>query len=394
MARKSSWPPKVYPHKPSGQDRVRINGQDFYLGPIGSEESRQAYVALLDRISKGELPGAKPSGQNTPVPAGPTVGIVLARWLSEAGPLVCTERGGELREYRHTFQPLDRLFGALPAANFGTAELLTLRAAMLSGSWMTPEDRARSAKRRNRQGWCRRMVNQRLARVRAVWSWAELAGLVPRGSFAALQAVRPLRRGAVAVRESLDPRPATLAEVKRVCAEFPPHARVLSAMLLFGWWTGARPGEVRTMRAGDVDCSDPTAWLYRPRQHKTDRLGHSRLVPIGPKARAVLRPWLAAALAVGPDAPVFPPSRLRRGKGSVYTRQSFSRAVTRAAARAGMPEGWTGYSTRHGACDRIRRAAGPEAAQHVLGHRSPAMTSQYGCRTDHAHAADVQRRLG
>lgn len=394
MPRKSEWPPRVKVHAARQLERVWWAGKWHYLGPVGSEEAKQAYVALLDRISRGELPGMVPRGTKQPsAPTGPSVTVVLARWLTEAGPLVCTERGGELREYRHTFVPLDRLHGSLPAAAFGTAELLTLRAAMLSGSWMTDADRARSAKRRNRAGWCRRMVNQRLARVRAVWSWAELAGLVPRGSFAALQAVRPLRRGAVAVRESPDPRPATLGEVKAVCRCFPKHAPVLRAMLLFGWWTGARPGEVRTMRAGDVDQGG-VVWLYRPRQHKTDRLGHSRLVPIGPKARAVLRPWLTRALAGGPDAPVFPPSRCRRGPGSTYTKQSFSRAVTRAAQKAGMPEGWCGYSTRHGACDRIRRAAGPEAAQHVLGHRSPVTTTMYGTRTDHQHAAETQRRLG
>lgn len=392
MPRKSEWPPRVRVHQARQLERVWWAGRWHYLGPIGSEEAKAAYVALLDRISKGELPGRRPPGGPSK-PSGPTVAEVLARWLAEAGPLTCTERGGELREHAHSFQPLDRLYGSLPAAAFGTPELLALRAAMLSGSWMTDDDRKRSPKRRDRQGWCRRIVNQRLARIRAVWSWAELAGMVPRGSFAALQAVRPLRKGALAVRESPDPVPATLGEVKLVCRCFPPHAKVLRAMLLFGWWSGARPGEVRTMRAGDVDTTG-LCWLYRPRQHKTDRLGHSRLIAIGPRARAVLASWLARALAVGPDAVVFPPSRLRRGAGSTYTRQSFSRAVTRAVQRAGLPEGWVCYSARHGCADRIRRVAGSEAAGHVLGHRSPLTVNLYGTRTDHQHAADVQRRLG
>ena len=39
--------PRMTLHKPSGRARVRINGQDFYLGPFGSSEARDRYEALI-----------------------------------------------------------------------------------------------------------------------------------------------------------------------------------------------------------------------------------------------------------------------------------------------------------------------------------------------------------
>jgi hypothetical protein len=38
-------------HKPSGQARVILDGKHFYLGPFGSEESREKYARLIARRS-------------------------------------------------------------------------------------------------------------------------------------------------------------------------------------------------------------------------------------------------------------------------------------------------------------------------------------------------------
>ena len=57
------------------------------------------------------------------------------------------------------------------------------------------------------------------------------------------------------------------------------------------------------MRAGDVRGDCKSGHVYVPRQHKTDYLGHQRVVAVGPKAWATLATWHAAAAAIGPDAP-------------------------------------------------------------------------------------------
>lgn len=54
MARpKREFPPyPKAPHKKSGQARVRWEGKDYYLGPFGSEESRERYAELIQTIQK------------------------------------------------------------------------------------------------------------------------------------------------------------------------------------------------------------------------------------------------------------------------------------------------------------------------------------------------------
>lgn len=54
MGRPSQWPPRPYPHKQTGMERVtiRLKGvrRDFILGPIGSGEARRAYVRIISEV--------------------------------------------------------------------------------------------------------------------------------------------------------------------------------------------------------------------------------------------------------------------------------------------------------------------------------------------------------
>ncbi len=52
-----------------------------------------------------------------------------------------------------------------------------------------------------------------------------------------------------------------------------------------------RPGELVTMRPRESDRSE-SVWVYRPRLHKTMHLGKDRIIPIGPRAQLLLKPWL------------------------------------------------------------------------------------------------------
>src|SRR5262249_24277342 len=127
--------------------------------------------------------------------------------------------------------------------------------------------------------------------------------------------------------------------------------------------TGARGGEVCSMRIGDVDRTG-AAWCYRPRTHKTMLHGHHREIFIGPKAQAGLGPYL---MKVNPDAFVFsprereetgrqeaheqrkPPShhgnnvgtnrvrKPRRTAGDRYTTTAYNKAISRACADAFPP---------------------------------------------------------
>ncbi len=51
--------------------------------------------------------------------------------------------------------------------------------------------------------------------------------------------------------------------------------------------TGMRPGEVCQLTLAELDRSEEV-WEYRPAAHKTAHHGRSRLIPLGPRAQAVL----------------------------------------------------------------------------------------------------------
>ena len=398
MPRRSVWPPPIKIHRQSGRERCWVNGRWVYLGPAGSEEARQAYAALLARTAGKETMGIPivSADNQAGVPkqcqlfrdakdGAVTVSDVCAAWLRNAEQTY-SDRGREVDQYRLVVQPLLRLYGDHPAAAFGPTELLQFQQAVATGSWMSEKDRQHH-KRQQHPGWARGTVNRRCVKLRTMWRWAELQRLVPAGSWTALRSVPPLRKGSRAARETAPVPPATLEEVRRVGRHAPP---VVRAMLLVQWWSGMRSCEVRIMRAGDVDASG-AVWLYRPREHKTEHHGESRVVALGRRAQAVLRPWLAAALAKGADAPVFPPVRCR--KADTYTLSTYSHAVRAAAERAGLPE-FHAYKTRHGARLRLTRQVGLDAARAVLGHKHVQTTERYSEGVDHQTAADVQRRLG
>jgi integrase len=391
MGRKSVWPPRITLHAASGQARVRWQNRDYYLGQWDSEEARGRYAALLLELTAASAhlaPTERPfSAHLAPAPA-PVQALlvcdVLARWCLHARTYY-SERGRERQQYAQALRPMERLFGLVPAREFDAVRLRQLQQAMIDGSWMTAEDRAHPMVPAT-GGWARRVVNSRVSRVRTVWRWAEGQGLVPGGTWQALRAVEPVRRNRPGARDPVRARTTTLGEVKAVCRHL---TATLRACLLVQFWTGMRSAEVRTMRAGDVDTSG-AVWRYVPRAHKTDYLGHSRAVFIGPRAQSVLRPLLALALLQGPDGAVFPSTG--RGKGRCYTLSGYSHAMRAAGLAAGLPH-WRPYLTRGAARMRASRLMGDEAARSLLGHKHLDTSLSYGC-IDEQLARDAAARLG
>jgi integrase len=206
--------------------------------------------------------------------------------------------------------------------------------------------------------------------------------------------------------------------------------------------TGMRPGEVMSLRTGDLDRSGDV-WVYRPARHKTQDKGFSRAIPIGPRARAVLEPWLKAdptALVFSPAEAVAirnaearrsrrspmtpsqaarrPKARPRRKPRDRYDKRTYHTAIERACDRAfphptlsaidparldgaqraellawRKAHRWAPNRLRHSAATRIRRAFDLEAAQVVLGHPRADVTQIYAER-DLARAVEIMRQVG
>lgn len=86
--------------------------------------------------------------------------------------------------------------------------------------------------------------------------------------------------------------PVGVAPESVVLATLPHLSPQVAAMVGLQRLTAARPGEICTVCLRDVDRSDDACWVYRPVSHKTEHHGKERVIPIGPRAGEVLRPWL------------------------------------------------------------------------------------------------------
>lgn len=67
------------------------------------------------------------------------------------------------------------------------------------------------------------------------------------------------------------------------------------AMIQLQRFTAMRPGEVTRLRMADIDASG-SVWIYSPPRHKTAHRGHGRKIYLGPRAQAVLKPWMRTDL--------------------------------------------------------------------------------------------------
>lgn len=375
MARpKQPFPPPIKSHPASGQARTWWSGRWHYLGPHGSAEAQQNYARLLAQISTGKGIGSTDtpvSGvQNAPgtpntLPDGPlTVSDVLASWWAREAP---RRTARELNHFKHALRVVERLYGQLAASEFRRRHLRAVQEEYV------------------RLGWCRNHVNRRIANVRTVWRWLEGEELVPDGRWGNLRTLAPLAPNDPTVRHSERRRAAAWGDVKKALRHLRPALR---ALVLVGWWTGARPGELRTLTAGEA-LEEGGGLVFRPRAHKTAHLGHSRVIVLGPKAQAAARKFLSRARAVGAEAYVF---SSRKDCGRCYSDVTLCQAIRRACTKAGVS--WSCYQLRHSAADRIRRREGSQAARCVLGQRSLQITDGYGDSIDVRYAAEVQRRLG
>jgi integrase len=386
-------------YRPKNLAVVRIDGRDVYLGRFNSSESREKYRRV---IAEWLTRGPSPSGMTRPAaedPPSPSVSeLILAFWTRHAEAHYRRADGaptGELANYRDSLRPLKDLYGATPACEFGPLNLKAVRQAMTDA------------------GLSRTTINRRVGRIVRVFKWAVENELVPPGVHHGLKAVRGLQRGRSGAKE---PPPVMPVADEQVEAVRPHVARQVMAMIDLQRLTGMRPGEVVILRTGDVDTSG-AVWAYRPSGHKTAHHGRDSVVYLGPRAQAVLRPWLRpdpSEYLFGPReamaefrrrqraerrTKLYPSQEARPRKadpkqrpGERYTTRSYCHAVGYGCRRAGIPS-WNPHRLRYTAATMIRARFGLEAAQSVLGHAKPDTTLIYA-EKDGARAREVAAEMG
>jgi integrase len=393
-------PPAYQLHKATGQARVKIAGRDYWLGSFGSEASHREYERLLAEWramaparAAGESPAAPPArGESLTIAELMAAywGHVRAYYVKDGQPT------SEQENIRRALRPVRELYGHTPVRDFGPAALKTVREAMIA------------------RGWCRKSINRQIERVRGMFRWGAAEELLPPSVLDALKTVAGLRKGRSEAREKPPVRPVADEVVENTLPHLPP---VVAAMVKLQRLTGARPHEVTGMRGADIDRSDPECWVYRPSRHKGQHHERERIVFIGPRAQAILTPYLAEAGAgylfspkrseearneakrAARSTPRWPShckrtrkAQRKRPPGEHYTKDSYRWAVRRGCIRAGVAP-WHPHQLRHGAATRIRKEFGLDGSQAVLGHAEIGVTQIYA-DIDMKKDLEIMRQVG
>jgi integrase len=406
MPRPRNSVPSIRPHS-SGQARVTIEGKDYLLGKFGSPEAEEAYRRILAQWLAREGPFAP---ADEPI----TITEVIAGYWLYAEKYYGYDRDpkrGDCWNLKSTLGILRDLYGSTKAADFGPLDLRAVQGEMVR--------RGRKLVRQHGQlvhrGWSRKLVNQQVSRIKQIFRWAVTEELVPPAVWQGLLAVPGLRKGKTDARETDPVGPVPLADVEAAKK----HLRSgPAAMIDFVLTTGCRPNEACQLRAANIDKTSPACWVFRPGRSKTEHHGHARLVLIGPRAQAVLAPFLDGC---GPDEWVFSPRReeekrhaekrarrrtkptpsaiLRAARSQAlarkrppkdrYTTASLRRALDRACRKAGVPV-FGPNRLRHTRATELR-PHGLDVVGTILGHSKLETTQVYSEKNLAAAMALVAR---
>jgi integrase len=262
-------------------------------GQPAPESVQQAYGQLIAAwIANGRRPLAPaPKKPSTPTlddvqkqAAVLTVRQACIRYLEYAKQAYVDpetgEPGREWYDYALSLRPLVWLRGDTPAGELGPLALKGVREIMVSGyeHGQYGEQRPLS----------RKIVNQRIGRIKRVWRWLASEELVPGNCYHALMAVAGLRRGRTTAKETKPIQAVDPAVVERTIPHLPDHVQGIIRLMFY---TGMRPNEACRIRLGEIDRSG-AIWLYTPRRHKTAHHGHARIIALGPKAQAILKAFI------------------------------------------------------------------------------------------------------
>lgn len=338
----------------SGQARVRLGDEVYYLGRHGSPESYARYYALL----------AEYNANGREAPSKDRGSVIAENRQSESAILVkhvtADFRHRELArhdhnpatqgKYQNLCDLLDEYHGDEPVDEFGPRKLESLRDRMVNhGIGKNPKPNSR------------RYANAQIGRIIEIIRHAVGRELIGPERVVALQALPHLKRGQA--RDNPKRCGVALDVIAATLNHLTPTA---VAMVKIQLATAMRPSELFRMTPSMIDRDGPV-WFYRPTNHKTATHGKRRAVPIVNDARDALTPFL--------DRPTDELCFLTE-LGTPWNKDAYRIAVRR-AAKAAKVDHWTPYGLRHTALQAMRDTAGPEAAQAMAGHSRLSTTEIY-----------------
>jgi integrase len=263
-------------------------------------------------------------------------------------------------------------------------------------------------------GLARTTINAQMKRIVRMMKWSAAEGKIPACVFETLRLIPGLKKGRTKARETAPVKPVDPDVVNATIEHLP---SVVADMVRLQLLAGCRPGEVCKLTPAMID-REGEVWVAKIGDHKTAHHGRRRNIYVGPKAQAILMPYLLR----GPDDCLFRPfdtdkkrreaatakrrtplscgnrtgtNRRRKPKrkpGMSYTTATYGKAIRRAAKKAGVDH-WSPNQLRHSRGTEVRKQFGLEAAQVVLGHASADITQTYAER-DEELARNVALKTG
>lgn len=237
------------------------------------------------------------------------------------------------------------------ATLYGDSEAADVTSSMVA-AWVAKfigEKRPRGGKGPKTKG----TVNVALSYVKAMFRWAAEMGKLPDATAGAVNLVRGIRGDNPDVRHKDPITPVAWADVEATLKEL---KEPFQSLVMLEWHTGMRPGEAVRMRGVDL-VTKGDVMVYTPVRHKNKWRGKSRVIVLGPRAVAVVKPFLTTG------------AEMFRWNARPVTVWKFRDAVKRAAGRAGVAA-WHPNQLRHSYATRVAEQFGELAVQDLLGHAS------------------------
>lgn len=379
--------PKYRRHKASGRAVLQYKPfwgeQRFYLpGVFGSRKSLDAYEEWRAKIvadirkRSGQVPTAKRRADGRS-----TVNELLLSYL-QASKAHHGQAGKKEHDHmRAVVKAMKATHGGTHLCDFGPIALKEVRRAMIESDWS------------------RQHINRQVGRLKRIFRWAVENEWCDATILNNLEVVGGLRKGKSAAREAPEVLPVAWSVVEQVLPYVQP---VVVAMINTQHLTGMRADELTGMRPCEI-ARGGDVWMYSPKDHKNEWRGKKKYIPIGPRAQAVIAPYLPD----DPESFVFSPRTALREKGRTknlerirpqYFTDTYDKALAygflklaKAAAAAkngGIPskqrkppdkslgvwmadlglEHWHPHQLRHTLGTMLRDRYGIEGAQAVLGN--------------------------
>lgn len=311
--------PKLKRH-PSGRaySRWKMRGEthERYFGKWASQEAADGYRKFSGDWLAGKY---DVTTAETGATGGASVAGLASRWLDhvQAYHIKNGKPTSEVAGCRAAVKLVAELYGDRPASEFDPAALRACRETLVA------------------RDLSRHTCNAYTGRIVRMFAWGAGQSLVPAAIHGALKLVEHLKAGRTSAPDRARKRPATDAQIAatlpHLCPADEPKRKRVAAMIALQRLAGMRSGEVCALAPGDLDTAGDV-WRYTVgKVNKNAHRGKAQVYYLGPRAVAILRPFLAGA---DPARPVFG-----------LTPGTYGHAVLRASIKAGCQ--WMPHQLRH-----------------------------------------------